>query len=374
MNRMTTEKMAYEFWLAGVTGVSSARKKKIRALFGSGKELYENLYYIEETKFREEKCITLEEIQILKSESGNKDVIGEYEQFLKEGYQFIPYFSAAYPERLKMHKGMPYALYANGALPDDEKPTVAIIGARNCTRYGEKQAMEYAQALAVHGVQIISGMARGIDGVSQRAALQAGGASFGVLGSGVDLCYPKENKGLYADLPRHGGILSEYQNGTPPLREHFPARNRIISALADVVIVMEAKKRSGSLITCDFALEQGKDVYALPGPVDSVLSRGCHELIRQGAGILISPEILLEEMHISCIKNNQKNNKDLSKNEKVLESDEVLVYACVGLFPKSLDEIIKESGKSAEIVMRNLFSLQIKGYVKELAKNNYVRI
>ena len=369
-----TEEMAYEFWLASVIEIPYRRKKMIREQFGNAKELCRNLYNIEETKQKCREDITCEEIRILKSKTGNKDIIEEYEKFQSGGYRFIPFFSDKYPERLKVHKGMPYALYVKGRLPDDQKPTVAIVGARNCTRYGESKAIEYAEVLACHGVQIISGMARGIDGVSQRAAIQAGGASFAVLGSGIDVCYPKENRGLYKDLQSHGGIVSEYQNGTAPLREHFPARNRIISALSDVVIVMEAKSRSGSLITCDFALEQGKDVYALPGPADSALSMGCHELIRQGAGILISPEVLLEDMQITYVKNKQKDNKVYMKNKKVLESGEIIVYAFVGLSPKSLSQIIEESGENAEMVMRNLFSLQMKGYIKELAKNNYVRI
>lgn len=370
----TKEEMAYEFWLAGIIGISASRKKCIRELFGNAKKLYEKLYNIEETKQKSGKYITCEEIQILKSKSENIDVLGDYEKFQSDGCCFVPFFSEKYPKRLRAHKGMPYALYVKGSLPDDDKPTAAIIGARNCTRYGESKAMEYAETLASHDVQIISGMARGIDGVSQRAAIQAGGTSFGILGSGVDVCYPKENRGLYRDLQSHGGIVSEFKNGTQPLREHFPARNRIISAFSDVVIVIEAKSRSGSLITCDFALEQGKDVYALPGPADSALSLGCHELIRQGAGILITPKCLIEDMQITYVKNKQKNNKAHIKNEKVLESGEVLVYAFVGLSPKSLSQIIEETGENAEMVMRNLFSLEMKGYIKELAKNNYVRI
>lgn len=371
---MEFDEMAYEFWFAGITEISASKKKKIREALGSGKELFQHLYYIEETARKNKDIISCEEIQILKSKLKNTDIIREYEEFIREGYCFVPFFSEKYPERLKVHKGMPYALYVKGTLPDDQKPSAAIIGARNCTCYGEKMALEYAEVLACHDVQIISGMARGIDGLSQRAALQAGGRSFGVLGSGVDVCYPGENKGLYKDLQVHGGVISEYKNGSQPLREHFPARNRIISALSDVVIVMEAKARSGTLITCDFALEQGKDVYALPGPADSSLSLGCHELIRQGAGILISPERLIEDMNIKYMKNEQNNNKVHTNNKKVLESSEVLVYAFVGLSPKNLNQIIEETGENAEMVMRNLFSLEMKGYIKELAKNNYVRI
>ena len=150
---------------------------------------------------------------------------------------------------------------------------------------------------------MISGLARGVDGMGQRGALMGKGRTFAVLGSGVDICYPREHMGLYVDiLDQGGGILSEYPPGTPPLPRNFPPRNRIISGLSDAVLVMEARVKSGSLITADLALEQGRELYALPGPVNSELSSGCNRLIQQGAGILLSPEMLLDEWNLPVPK------------------------------------------------------------------------
>ena len=216
-------------------------------------------------------------------------------------------------------------------------------------------------------------MAKGIDGAGQRGALNAGGESYGVLGCGIDICYPREHIGLYADLQKAGGILSEQPEGTPPLKEFFPARNRIISGLSDVVLVMEAREKSGSLITADMALEQGKDVYALPGPVTSRLSRGCNELLRQGAGILLSPEELLAELGLSRNFFPAKIGANTDKNEKTLERAEKLVYSKLDLYPKSLSRLLDETKMMPAELMQQLTSLIIKGYIKEISKNYYVR-
>ena len=173
-------------------------------------------------------------------------------------------------------------------------PAAAIIGARLASGYGREQARRFARRLASRGITIISGMARGIDGIAQKAALDAGGRSYAVLGCGVDICYPEENRELYDRLLQEGGIISEYPPGTYPEARLFPQRNRIISGLSDLVLVIEARKRSGTLITVDMALEQGREVYALPGRVSDSLSDGCNRLIRQGAGAATCPEDILE--------------------------------------------------------------------------------
>lgn len=365
--------LRYEWWFAGVRPLSDKKKKLLRETFGSGKEIYKKLYNIEEKHFHRIKGLTEQDIRTLRQAARNQDVDEPYEAAMGKGIRLVCYFMEDYPGRLRNHPGMPYALYVKGNLPEEDRPTAAVIGARKCTPYGEKTAIAFAEALALSGVQVISGMANGIDGAAQRAAIQAGGSSFGVLGSGIDVCYPKENRGLYADLPAHGGILSEQPVGTPPLREYFPARNRIISGLSDVVLVMEAGVRSGSLITADMALEQGKDIYALPGPVTSKLSAGCHELIRQGAGILISPEVLLEEMGLERMSFDNENIQNHGKNAKKLERKEKLVYDAIGLFPKSLSMVLSETGFEAAELMRILVSLEMNGLIRELSKNYFVR-
>ena len=202
---------------------------------------------------------------------------------------------SGYPERLKELPFMPKVLYYRGELPDDG-PAAAIVGARRCTPYGRHQAAYFAQVLAANGVRIISGMALGIDEAAQRAALEAGGLSFAVLGSGADICYPPSNRDLYDKLLKQGGILSEFEPGEKPLPWHFPVRNRVISGLSDVVIVIEARPDSGSLITADLALEQGRSVYALPGRVTDAYSEGCNALIAQGASAALSPQMILDEL------------------------------------------------------------------------------
>jgi DNA processing protein len=287
---------------------------------------------------------------------------------LEKEVKFLPIYDSRYPDKLKHISTAPYALYIRGKMPQNCF-SVAIVGARECSSYGRSMAEEFAKALAREGVHIISGMANGVDSASQRGALDEGGISFGVLGCGVDICYPREQISLYTRLKEEGGLVSEFALGEKPLPQHFPARNRIISGLADVVLVIEAKEKSGSLITADMALEQGKDVYALPGPVNSSLSRGCNLLIRQGAGILLTPEELLEELGIRRLKKLEK-----KPDEKILlETAENIVYSCLGFYPKNVEQITQEAKLPIGEVLCTLTGLELKGYVKEISKNHYVR-
>lgn len=370
---MGKEDMIYEYWLSGIRQLSSRKKCRLREYIGTGRQVY----YIEETRLNS--LVFLDEteketVRNAKKEKSEKQLAEEYEAMKEKGIAFIPSFSKDYPERLTEIPDPPFALYVKGNLPVSEK-TAAIVGARGCSAYGEKYAREFAEVLAASGVEIISGMAKGIDGFGQRAALRVGGKSYAVLGSGVDVCYPRDHLGLYTDLVRDGGgIISEFPPGTPPLAINFPMRNRIISGLADAVLVMEACLRSGSLITADQALEQGKDVYALPGPLDSALSSGCHHLIQQGAGILISPENLLEEWGIEAKVLCRNTGEEKQKNKKVLESPDDLVYSCVGLYPKNVDQIARESRVEIRKLMSILVTLELQGYIREITKNYYIRL
>lgn len=201
-----------------------------------------------------------------------------------------------YPERLRELADAPDSLYALGKLPVEGLPSVAVIGARDCSEYGKYMAVRLGSLFGRNGFQVVSGMARGVDGIAQEAALEAGGSSFAVLGSGVDVCYPAGNRRLYEKLKAGGGILSEYPPGTPALPRNFPRRNRIVSGLADAVVVVEAREKSGTLITVDMALEQGREVYAVPGRTTDALSAGCNRLLRLGAGMVLDEEELLEEL------------------------------------------------------------------------------
>ena len=357
--------MKYEYWFANLMKISCKRKMEIRQVIKSAKELY----YIEETALKQhvedekERALILDSVRTWKLDE-------EYQKLEQKQVQFVTMLNAEYPKRLRNIPSPPYALFVKGKLPEEDRRSVAIVGARECTPYGETMAREFAKTLAREGVQIISGMARGVDSAGQSGALEVGGVSFGVLGCGVDICYPREKIGLYMKLQAQGGVLSEFPLGTNPLPQYFPARNRIISGLADTILVIEAKEKSGSLITADTALEQGKDVYALPGPINSRLSMGCNRLIRQGAGILLSPEELLAELGI-CQVNKKENDEQI---KILLETTENLVYSCLGLQPQNLDYLFNVTKIPISELLDVLMRLQLKGVVKEISKNYYVRM
>ena len=216
------------------------------------------------------------------------------EELARAGIGFVSALEEGFPEKLREIPDPPFGIYYKGSMPLENEPAAAIIGARLASGYGREQARRFGRQIGARGIAVISGMARGIDGISQKAALDAGGKSYAVLGCGVDICYPEENRELYERLQQEGGVLSEYPPGMQPVAKLFPPRNRIISGLSDLVLVIEARKKSGTLITVDMALEQGREVYALPGRVSDSLSDGCNRLIRQGAGPATCPEDILE--------------------------------------------------------------------------------
>jgi DNA processing protein len=352
----------YEYWFACIQGMSCAKKRKMREGIKNAKKLY----YIEETELKD-MCLTPKEMEIFEKSRKNWNVEEEFYKLKEKQVQFVTIFDSGYPKRLLQISSPPYALYYKGKLPSEHEKTAAIVGARMCSPYGETMARKLAVTLVNAGYTIVSGMAKGVDSAGHRGALLVGGESYGILGCGVDVCYPREEIELYMNLQKQGGVISEFPIGTPPLPKQFPARNRIISGLSDVVIVVEAKEKSGSLITADMALEQGKDVFALPGPVNSTLSRGCNRLIHQGAGIILSPEELLCDLGFT-----EKIMKGDKKPKKILlETTENIVYSCLCLNPLSLEEIRKKTNFSVSQLLDILMGLQLKGFVKEYAKNYY---
>lgn len=288
------------------------------------------------------------------------------EMFVRE----ISKESPEYPQKLLHYEGMPEILYVRGTLPDPRRPAVAIVGARAASPYGRMQAFRYARRLSEEGVQILSGMAYGIDTEAHRGALEGEGGTWAVLGNGVDICYPSGNRALYQRILREKcGILSEQPTGTRARNYFFPARNRIISGLADLVVIVEAREKSGSLITAQWALDQGKSVFAIPGPVTEELSMGCNKLIYDGAGIAYTPEILLRELGIDC----KKIVKVKTKNELGLATDLKLVYSCLDLQPKSVEFLIQKTGLSPEKVGGLLLELKISGLAREIGRHYYVK-
>ncbi len=281
-------------------------------------------------------------------------------------------FDKEYPDKLRFIRDPPAGIYVRGDLPDPDKKTVAIIGARACSQYGRNMAEYFARQLAMNGVQIVSGMARGIDGVAQKAALSEGGRSFGVLGAGADVVYPKENRDIYEMIQGHGGLITELPDGTAPLPMHFASRNRIISALCDVLLVIEARVRSGTAITVSYALDQGRDIFAVPARLTDPLSAGCIKMISEGAGIAASPNDILKSLGL--MQEEKVKGSDGSKiNLKNLTRDERAVFACLDLYPVSIDEIVRMSRLSIDDAMASVMSLCIKGIAKECSSCNYIR-
>lgn len=294
----------------------------------------------------------------------------KYDNSPTQVYRYIDRFSAEYPKRLHDIKNAPAGIYVKGNLPDETQKTVAIVGSRICSQYGRLAAEKFGQVLAQNGVQIISGLARGIDCIAQKAACDAGGASFGVLGCGINIVYPAQNKKIYSQVEKNGGLISEVAPDAAPLRQHFASRNRIISALSDIVLVIEAKEKSGTKITVNHALEQGKDIYALPGRITDLCSEGCNQLISQGAGIATSPDAILNALGIypaSALE------KAFQTNEVPLERLEKTVYMALDFYPKYIVTLSKDLSLPLPELTNILFHLQMKQLVKEEGHNYYIR-
>jgi DNA processing protein len=275
--------------------------------------------------------------------------------------------SPDYPKELHQLYSPPAELYLLGK-PIKSEPRVAIVGSRRCSSYGRNTAEELAANLAQLGLTIVSGMACGIDAAAHSGALKARGKTIAVLGCGVDVIYPKCNRQLYENLKRNATIISEHRDGTPPFAQHFPARNRIIAGLSSAVIVVEASARSGSLITVEFALEQGKEVMAIPGHIKSPISQGCHKLIKQGAALIESAEDVLEILDIEVKESSRK----MGRSEKLSELEMQLLDK-IGFEPTDLDQIVAHSNLPTAQVSATISILEVKGYVRQESGGRYLR-
>ncbi len=313
----------YDVWLAGIEQLGKESLYVLWQASGRKKDFAETLYRMKESELQrfcetaytkennererlERRPLSLSQVnKIVRRVTEEKEIYSSREDLRelgrrleRKGIRYIWAGDSCFPKRLQYIDNPPFGLFVKGRLPDEDRPAVGIVGTRLASAYGRDQAKRFASELAAEGVQIISGMARGVDGVAGRGALDESDNSFAVLGGGVDICYPRENADLYEALAERGGLISEYRPGLQPQSRFFPARNRIISGLADLVLVVEAREQSGTLITVDRALEQGKDVWAIPGRICDRNSSGCNHLIRQGAGIALSPELLLEALGV----------------------------------------------------------------------------
>lgn len=370
IQRIEDVMLPYAYWLYTIPGIGS---RTIHSLLSTGRTPYE-LYHMSGAQI--EKCLPASANRQSISErivnaQRNFDRNGAYEKLGERRIRFTCLGHGSYPERLAQIPDAPYALFFIGRLPEPGKPTAAIIGARDCSEYGRQMARLFGKELAEAGIGIISGMARGIDGIGQSAALTAGGYSLGVMGCGVDICYPAENRDLYSMLCAQGGICSEYLPGTQPKNSLFPPRNRIISGFSDIVLVIEAKGKSGTLITVDMALEQGKEVYALPGRVTEALSEGCNYLIKQGAGVAISPQDMIREL--------LGEESERRSSPVLLSAFQTDLLENLNEMPQSVEKIkehmLLKCGYTVSVaeLLNELFKLSVSGHVKQIGNSYFMK-
>ncbi|MFZ5763396.1 MAG: DNA-processing protein DprA [Thermodesulfobacteriota bacterium] len=294
----------------------------------------------------------------------------ELERCLRAGIELVAWDDPRYPALLKEIANPPLVLYVKGDAALLNTRAVAVVGARAATTYGQKIAGELSAGLARHGVTVVSGLALGIDGVAHRQALSAGGKTIAVLGCGVDIAYPAQHRTLYQEIADQGALVSDYPLATQPEGFRFPARNRIISGLCRGVVVIEAAKHSGSLITAELAMEQGREVFAVPGRIDSAKSEGCHRLIREGAVLVHSVADILAELDYAVPAAAEPPRTPAVS----LSAEEQTIVACLEAYPKDIDTIITASRFSAQKVATLLLGLELKGVVASHPGQQYLRL
>ncbi|NLK27958.1 MAG: DNA-protecting protein DprA [Clostridiales bacterium] len=367
----------YNYWLCNLPNIGPRKIKLLRETFGNSEQIYK----ASRNELEKAAAASMEQggtrlsdtdINTILLERREDKIRKDFWELQKRNISFITIEDERYPERLKQIYDAPFALYVRGKLHGEKQKAIAVVGARNCTEYGKEIAKYLASALSREGITIISGLARGIDSCAHQGALRAGGLTYAVLGCGIDICYPKENINLYMEIIKEGALLSEYAPGTQPFSGNFPMRNRIISGLSDGIIVVEAKNKSGSLITVDMGLEQGKEIYVVPGRITDRLSEGCNNLIKMGAKLITSPEDILEDLFINYNDTNLAKIKKIEEEiKKTLEPEERIVYDCLGLEPKYIEEIAFETNLPIDQLMEHLLTLELKDIIDQTSRNYY---
>lgn len=371
--REKEKEKAYRYWLHNLPGIGDRTIEKLQKEFGSAEEIYRERENLPLSLLKKDAARAVRDF------SKTWDIERQYAKLCQSRIGFCTLEDEEYPSRLRKLVHPPYALYWMGAMPRKEQPSIAVIGARECSEYGRYMAQAFAGKIAAAGVAVISGMARGIDGIGQRAAIENKGRTYAVLGSGVDVCYPSSNRKLYEDIQNTGGgILSVFPPGTSPGKIQFPERNRIVAGLSDLVLVVEARAKSGTWITVDMALEQGKNVYAVPGRLTDRLSDGCNLLIRQGAGIALTPEDVLAELAVLTNRQGMENEWNRKKRKKKGKGkEEILEF--LDLHPKPADDILKEmrtAGIHTELpdLLAQLIALCVEGKANQVTGSCFVKV
>jgi DNA processing protein len=358
------------YWLAltFIKDIGPVTCKRLLSAFGSPQKIFEAR--LNELKDIEDIGESRAE-KILKFNSWNR-VEKEIRAINLKNIRILKYTDKEYPVPLRQIDDSPVILYTKGNFIEEDKYAIAIVGSRRMTDYGRKVAETIAFEIASRGLTVISGMARGIDTSSHKGALKAGGRSIAVLGCGIDRPYPPENVKLLESLSDSGCVISEFPIGTPPNKENFPRRNRLISGLSMGVLVVEATDNSGSLITAQYALEQGKEVFAVPGNIISKNSEGTNNLIKNGAKLVQKTDDILEELSpvlkdiLKSDKNFPERNFPLNIDRLEITDEEKAICKIIGNDSKHIDIIARESGMSPAELSGILLNLEMKGIIKQI--------
>lgn len=378
------EEKIYGYALHSLPGIGDKTILKMLDSEGSVREIYESFQKNREQIRRQYGLdFSEEKLKMVRQKISRTDPEEAYRKCREKKIEIVTVNCREYPEKLKKIPDPPFAVYVMGSLPREDVLSVAVVGARECSAYGEYIGKELGTVFGENGIQVISGMARGIDGISQEAAMRAGGRSFGILGCGVDICYPAGNRRIYGNLIGSGGIISTYLPGTLPKASNFPPRNRIVSGFADAVIVVEARQKSGTLITVDMALEQGKEVYVVPGRITDRLSDGCNRLLKQGAGILLSPEDFLQELderfrgkkRLNAVNRNKCTDMERPE-EREENTPETVLLDAADYDPMTAAEILERSGLSMEYgeALSILMKMSLQGKIRQVISGYFEKV
>jgi len=300
----------------------------------------------------------------------------EFDRSIKKGIRIVSILDNDYPENLKMIYDAPALLYIKGKTEKSDRYSLSIVGTRNPTEYGKYTCEKFAQQLSEFGIPVISGFARGIDSIAHRECIKQGNLTYAVLGCGIDVIYPPENRKLYDEIINNGVFISEFSPGSIPDKMNFPKRNRIISGISIGSIIIESGIKGGSLLTADFANDQNREVFAVPGYINSRQSDGTNELIKKGQAKLVTciDDVLIElEFKLKRFLNKEKEISD-NKKEMVLSSTEKKLYDLIGFEMKNIDRLNEESGCPVSDCLVSLLTLEFKGLIRQLPGKNFMRL
>ena len=366
--------LKYWVWLAELPGLKSSQRLALLRHFGSP----EDVFFADREELLLAEGVSPAQAELDHDLSAADRILADCQRL---GQRIMTIQDAEYPQRLRNIFDPPLTLYVRGRMPAiDEEAAIAVVGTRDCTPYGIAAAERISQELAASGAVVVTGLAKGVDSAAARGALRAGGTVVGVVGNGLDVYYPWESKDLYEDVAAAGVLISEYPPGSEPEKHHFPARNRIMSGLGAATLVVEAPERSGALITARLALDQGRDVYALPGRATDPLSGGCNRLIRQGAGLVSSPEEFLRELLEESTGNGGRPKKETQGSLVFLDrlAGELLSVLDFNPLPaQELQRRYEENYKKTitlPVLFKELLDLCAGGYAGQVGGGYFMRV